>query len=113
MKPEIHNALITSAEIRNDEFGCLTIWVHVKYAGSTGKGFGGYCLYKPPMISQSDIRACAGHFIWRIMETAGVQEWGQLKGKAVRVRADDSKIHAIGHIVDNNWFCPGEEMGNC
>lgn len=75
------------------------------------KGFGGYALYLPKSYTHhSKSSHYAGHFIWRVMEVAGVSKWSQLKGKTVRVKADWSKIHALGHIVKEDWFEPSEDF---
>lgn len=109
--PEIEekNAIITSATITNDDHGLLSAWLMLDYGGS-GQGFGGYALYTPEgFASRGD---CAGHFIWRVMEVAGVSEWSKLPGKTVRVRADRGKVHAVGHIVKDVWFYPAEEFAD-
>ena len=108
---EERNAIIESAKITNDDHGLLSAWITLDYGGS-GQGFGGYALYLPVDFSHHDPSGpnYAGHFIWRVMEVAGVNDWGQLKGKTVRARCEHSKVHAIGHIVKDNWFDPSAEF---
>ena len=110
----INNAVITSAEISNDDHGLLSSWLMLDYGGS-GQGFGGYALYLPKDFSHHKKDASyAGHFIWRVMEIADVSKWSQLKGKTIRVQLDSDglggKIEAIGHIVKNNFFNPSKEF---
>lgn len=103
------NAIIKSTKISSEE-GLLEIWLDLDYGGS-GQGFGGYALYLPKSFPNHKINAgFAGHFIWRCMEIAGVTNWDDLIGKTVRVRKEHSKIHAIGHIIKNDWFSPYEDF---
>lgn len=107
---ECKNAIITSANITNDDHGLLTAWLHLDYGGM-GQGFGGYVLYLPKGCAHHDQQSTfAGHFIWRVMEIVGVNNWKDLPGKTIRVRASHSKVHAIGHIVKDDWLCPEEEF---
>jgi hypothetical protein len=107
---ETRNAVITSATITNDDHGLLSAWVHLDYGGS-GQGFGGYALYLPKDYRHAtNQKNYAGHFIWRVMEVAGVSRWDQLAGKTVRVKCEHSKVHALGHIVKDDWFTPSEEF---
>ena len=103
---DIKNAIIESVCITNDDHGILSIWVNLKFDGC-GQGFGGYALYLPNNLNQKNY---AGHFIWRVMEIAEVSEWSHLRGKIVRAKADYSKVHAIGHIIKDDWFDPTMEF---
>ena len=107
---EEKNAIITSAEINNDDHGVLSAWVHLDYGGS-GQGFGGYALYLPKSYKHNKKQdAYAGHFIWRVMEIAGVSRWSELSGKTIRVKTEHAGVHAIGHIVNDDWFCPKDDF---
>lgn len=108
-EPQIKNAVIKNATITSDDHGLLSAWVHLDYGGS-GQGFGGYCLYLPKHFKHHQMLSHAGHFIWRVMEVAGVTEWSRLAGKCVRVKATHSGVDAIGHIVNDDWFCPKQDF---
>ena len=111
MTSEQKNAIITSAEITNDDHGILTVWIHLEY-GIGAQGFGGYALYLPKSFKHHEIQSYAGHFIWRAMEVADVAKWSQLPGKTVRVISTLTKVEAIGHIVKDDWFYPEKDFSD-
>ena len=107
---ETKNAIITSAQITIGDRGLLTAWLMLDYGGS-GQGFGGHALYLPKSFSNHQGQVnIAGHFIWRVLEIVGVTEWSHLVGKSIRVRATNGGIEAIGHIIKDDWFIPGDEF---
>lgn len=107
---EEKNAIIESAIITTKDRGLLSAWLHLDYGGS-GQGFGGYALYLPKSYTHHNKNAgYAGHFIWRVMEIAGVENWSDLKGKTIRVRAVHDKVIEIGHIVKDDWFNPSDDF---
>lgn len=99
------NAIIESVSINDDDRGLLTAYLHLKHEDGN-QGFGGYSLYLPKTYTHHQLMSCAGHFIWRCMEIAGVDSWEKLPGKTIRVKAEYSKIHEIGNIINNDWFNP-------
>lgn len=103
------NAVIERVSLSNDDHGLLTAFLHLDYGDCGHQGFGGYNLYSPHVKSAKD-KNWAGHFIWRCLEIGGVTEWSELPGRTIRVRAEHSKVHAIGHIVKDDWFDPAEDF---
>lgn len=98
----IKNAIIKGARITTADHGVLVVWLDLDYGG-TCQGFGGYACQ-----SQNKLQGIAGHFIWRILDVAGVEDWSDVIGRTIRVKATHYKVEAIGHIVKEDWFCPEE-----
>lgn len=107
------NAVITKARICDSDRDILSVWLDLDYGGS-GQGFGGWTLYLPKSFKHHNPSGpnYAGHFIWRVMEIAGVRNWDDVPGKTIRVRQEHSKVEAIGHIVKDDWFNPEADFKN-
>lgn len=108
MNSEIKNAVITNVKLTMENCSALTAWLDISY-GNTGQSFGGYYLY-----TQNCKKDLTGLFIWRIMETVGVEEWNDLVGKTIRVKYQpiNKNIEAIGNIMEDKWFSPSKEFRN-
>lgn len=105
---EIKNAVITDA--RFDTERGLSAWLTLDYGGS-GQGFGGYLLYAPEgWEAHEDSANYAGHFIYRVLQIAGVDDWSKLKGRTIRAKSSWGHVHAIGHIIKEDWFDPKSEF---
>jgi hypothetical protein len=103
---ETRNAVITNAVIVVSEHGVLNARLLLD-CGDENRIFG--CgLYKAE--SGIDGLDYAGRFIYRVLQTVGVDEWAQLRGKAVRIKGDSVHVDVIGHIVTDVWFNPDEEF---
>lgn len=106
---EIKNAIVQSASISCSDHGVLSAWLTLEYDCGC-QGFGGYTLYLPKSFSHHNIASPAGHFIFRCLEICGVERWDDIPGKTVRVKSEHSKVHAIGHIVKDDWFNPSVDF---
>ncbi|MDR1231301.1 MAG: hypothetical protein LBK61_07865 [Spirochaetaceae bacterium] len=106
---ELENAVIERAEIRSGDHGVLTVWLYLTYGGRN-QGFGGHCLYAPKSFKYHTLESLAGHFIFRTMEIAGITDWSDLPGKTIRVRHNHSIVWEIGHIINEDWFCPAKDF---
>ena len=104
---EMVNAKIKSTYLGFEGHGILTATLNLDY-GNSQQSFGGYGLYGETRNDKS----CnyAGFFIQRILKTVGVDEWGDLSGKYIRVMLDRNMIDGIAHIVEDRWFHPREEF---
>lgn len=106
---ETKNAVIKSVRLTTADYGCLSAWLELDY-GNSGQGFGGYVLYLPHGAKHHRLEGTAGHFIYRCIEIGGVEKWEQLPGRTIRVRSEHDKVHAIGHIVKDDWFNPNADF---
>lgn len=106
---EIRNAIIKNARITKADHGVLTAWLDLDYGGM-GQGFGGYVLYLPEGCKYHSVWGMAGHFIYRVLQIADVERWDQLPGKTIRVKQDHCSVRAIGHIINDDWFCPKKDF---
>lgn len=103
---EIKNAVIKAAILSTADYGQLVGSLTLDYGGSQ-QGFGVYTLYNPYCKEDKNF---GGFFIYRCMEIVGISEWSKIIGKPIRARiGDDNLIKAIGHFIEDKWFCPEEE----
>lgn len=107
----IRNAVIESASITTANRGILDAWLMLDYGGS-GQGFGGWALYLPKSFTHHKLLSTAGHYIYRCMEIAEVDEWSKMKGRTIRVETEGNfgRITAIGNIVKDDWFNPSVDF---
>ena len=107
----VENAIIRSVTLGDDEHGGLTAFLHLEFHCS-GCGFGGYRL---GLLSRSNLAKegnyCA-EFVVRCLNTVGATRWEDLAGKPVRVLHEGigGTVIAIGHYLEDKWFCPRVEF---
>lgn len=108
MPDGVRNATIEDVGLSNSDHGLLSSFVTLDYGDGGHQGFGGYTLYNPKFKNTHG--NYTGHWIWRVMEVAGVTEWDRIKGKNVRAKIEKGLVVAIGHITKDIWFNPVEEF---
>ena len=94
---EIKNARITGTMLGYEDHGIFTCMIDLDYGGGC-QGFGGYTL-------GGDY---TNKFIEGIFKALKVRKWEELKGQLIRVKADNSKVYEIGHLLEDSWFNPRE-----
>jgi hypothetical protein len=97
---ETKNAKIKSTHLGLEGHNIFTCLLNLDYGGSC-QGFGGHSL----KFDQYGIE-----YLNRILKTIGVRSWEELPGKMIRVKADNCKVHAIGHIIEDRWFNPEDDL---
>ncbi len=102
---DFRNAVIESYSISIQRDFILDMHLHLDYGG-LGQAFGGYCLYLSKGSKNHSRESFAGHYIYRCMEVAEVDEVKELVGKTIRVALLRDRVYAIGHIIKDDWFCP-------
>jgi len=79
-----------------EDHGILTFFITLDYGDGGHQSFGGYSLGK----------AYTTKVIEGILKVVGVDRWEKLKGQHIRVKAEHTKVHEIGHILEDKWFNP-------
>ena len=84
----------------------MTAFLTLNYGGS-GQAFGGYSFDRYDENKEKRIGSSYGcEFIKRVLKVVGVNNWEDLNGKHIRVKADSGKVYAIGNIIEDEWFSP-------
>lgn len=108
----IENGLIEHVSISNEDHGCLTAWVSIKFGRVAGCNFGGFKIGDADADGGNlDNKNYAADWIVKCLEVGGVHRWEDLKGRPVRVLHEGigGQIVAIGHYIEDKWFCPRVE----
>lgn len=107
---EIRNAKIKSTMLGIEDHGILTAMITVDFGGSQ-QGFGGWAFDK--YDGKTRVGTAWGmEWIRRLLETIGVEKWEDLIGQVVRIRSTDGLISSIGHIIEEKWFTPKDDLSN-
>lgn len=113
MEREIKNAKIDGVRLGYEDHGIFTCSLTMNYGGA-GQGFGGYSLDTPNGKRGKDSRrigtAYGMEFLIHVLKTVGVDTWEELKGKHIRVDCEWGKVHGIGHIIEDKWFYPENDL---
>lgn len=96
----IHNAIIKSTMLGIEDHGILTSFITVEWEGGV-QGFGGYNLKDPNSLR---------YWIGTIIDIFGCN-WEELPGHHCRINREDGLIKSIGHIIEQNWMRPGDDIG--
>lgn len=112
---EIKNAQITGTKLGREDHGIMTFMIFVQFGGACC-GIGGYGLDQTvrtytddedePYCTRHIFRAEGLEAISRVLETVGVDNWEDLKGKYIRIKDNGwgKTIDEIGNLMEEKWF---------
>ena len=43
-------------------------------------------------------------FITNVLHAVGANDWSKLKGSYCRIRREEGRIVAVGHLIEERWF---------
>lgn len=103
---EIVNAVIRNISLGYEDHGIFTAYLHLDHEKGI-QSFGGYFLdtYDEELKMRLG-KAWGLQFIIQVMKVIGVDKWEDLQGKHIRADLEHTKIHGIGHIIEDRWFYP-------
>ena len=110
---EIVNAKITSTHLGTEDHGIFTCYLTIEWPGA-GCSFGGYALDQYDASTKARIGTAYGmEFIRLAMAAVGVSRWEKLPGTYCRVETEGwgGGLTRIGHITEDRWFDPKEDLG--
>lgn len=100
---KIENARIRSTTLGYEDHGIFTCMLYLdREIGE--QGFGGYGL---TMVGTD----YGLKFIQEILNTVGVDNWEDLRGKYIRIAVGEQwndSIKGIGNVIKDKWFYPEE-----
>jgi hypothetical protein len=111
---EIKNAQITGTKLGREDHGIMTFMIFVRFDVAVTCGIGGYCLDQAvttyaddkPYHTQRVFRAEGLEAISKVLDTVGVDNWEDLKGKYIRIKDNGwgKSIDEIGNLMEEKWF---------
>jgi hypothetical protein len=104
------NALIKSVDLGIEGHGIFTYCLHLELQDGCGIGAGLTALDRPEKNKAGEhIGRFATEYgmqmIMNIMQTVGVKQWADLKGKYIRVRMEEhGPVREISNILKSEWL---------
>jgi len=107
-KEKIENAMIRSTFLGFEDHRIFTFILHLDYDGR-GQGAGNFGLDTPVKDKKGNFVRRIGTkegmtLIMDILNVLEVDNWEKLKGQYIRVKHNNFKVSAIGHIIKNKWI---------
>ena len=101
---ETKNAKINSTMLGYEDHGIFTFYLNLEYDRAS-QSAGGFALDNYNKEVDKRIGTAVGmKLIIEILKVLEVESWEKLKGTYIRVKADYSKIYAIGNLLKDNWL---------